>query len=186
MASAPRGRRRSPSATPSDASRTLSAPALEVERLAQNKWLAKYNPRLVARLSADKREPAEVEPNAVTDLIDRYCAVWNELDSARRSRLLAEIWADAATYTDPTIHARNGDELLAHIERVQARRPGSRVVRTTAVDVHHGVARFGWHVVQADGTSLPDGLDIAYLSSDGQRITRIVGFFGPLREARSR
>jgi hypothetical protein len=55
------------------------------------------------------------------------------------------------------------------------------VLRTSAVDVHHGVARFAWHVIQADGTSLPDGLDIAELSADGKRIRRIVGFFGPLR-----
>lgn len=140
-------------------------------------------------MSADIREKASIEalePSAVTDLIDRYCAVWNETDSVRRSQLLAEIWTSSATYTDPTVLAATADELLAHIERVQARRPGSRVVRTTAVDVHHGVARFGWHVVRADGTSLPDGLDIAHLSSDGQRIARIVGFFGPLGEARTR
>jgi hypothetical protein len=49
------------------------------------------------------------------------------------------------------------------------------------VDVHHGIARFAWHVVQADGTCLPEGLDIAELSPDGTRIRRIVGFFGPLR-----
>jgi len=48
------------------------------------------------------------------------------------------------------------------------------------VDIHHGIARFAWHAVQADGTALPEGLDIAFISSDGTRIERIIGFFGPL------
>ena len=122
------------------------------------------------------------QSDALTELIDRYCAVWNEPGASRRTELLTEVWAKDATYTDPRIHATTSAELLAHIGQVLAKRPGAKVVRTSAVDVHHGVARFSWHIVQADGTKLPDGLDIAEFSSDGQRIKRIVGFFGPLRE----
>ena len=118
--------------------------------------------------------------DSVRELIDRYCAVWSDPDPGRRAALLAEVWAGGATYTDPTVHARTAAELLAHIARVVARRPGSKVVRTSAVDVHHGFARFAWHVVQADGSSLPEGLDIAELTPDGERIARMVGFFGPL------
>ena len=118
--------------------------------------------------------------DAVGELIDRYCAVWSDPDPGRRAALLAEVWAVGATYTDPTVHARTAEELLAHIGRVVARRPGSKVVRTSAVEVHHGFARFAWHVVQADGSSLPEGLDIAELTTDGKRIARMVGFFGPL------
>jgi hypothetical protein len=118
--------------------------------------------------------------DALSELIDRYCAVWSDPDPARRAVLLAEVLARGATYTDPTVHARTADELLAHIARVVARRPGSKVVRTSAVDVHHGFARFAWHVVQADGTALPEGLDVAELTQDGERIARIVGFFEPL------
>jgi hypothetical protein len=118
---------------------------------------------------------------AVTELIDCYCSAWSDPSPARREALLAQVWGDGATYTDPTVHAASARELLAHIEKVLARRPGAEVVRTSAVDLHHGIARFAWHVVQADGTALPDGLDIAELSPDGKRIRRIVGFFGPLR-----
>ena len=39
----------------------------------------------------------------------------------------------------------------------------------------------GLHVVQADGTALPEGLDVVWLSADGTRLERIVGFFGPLQ-----
>jgi hypothetical protein len=41
------------------------------------------------------------------------------------------------------------------------------------------VARFGWHVVEADGTALPEGLDVVVLDADG-RIARVIGFFGPI------
>jgi len=123
----------------------------------------------------------QTQSTALAELIDRYCSVWSEPSPARRAHLLAEVWGDNATYTDPTVYAATPEDLLAHIERSIARRPGARVVRTSAVDAHHGIARFSWHVIQADGTSLPEGLDIAEVSSDGKRIARIVGFFGPLR-----
>jgi hypothetical protein len=116
----------------------------------------------------------------VTNLIDRYCQVWNETDASIRADLLASVWAGGATYTDPSVHAATGEELLAHIATVQARRPGASVLRTSAVDIHHGVARFTWHVVKADGTALPEGIDIAFISPDGSRIERIIGFFGPV------
>jgi hypothetical protein len=122
----------------------------------------------------------QIQPDALTELVDRYCAVWNEPDPSRRAELLAEVWAHDATYTDPSVHATSADALLGHIEKVLARRPGARVVRSSAVDVHHGVGRFAWHVIQSDGTTLPDGLDIVEFSADGKRIRRIVGFFGPL------
>ncbi|ODT05896.1 MAG: hypothetical protein ABS58_13945 [Mesorhizobium sp. SCN 65-20] len=116
----------------------------------------------------------------VTSLIDRYCAVWNEPEPERRKALLEAVWADRATYTDPRSDTKGVDELLAHITTVRAGRPGARIVRTTTVDVHHGLARFGWRVVEADGTPLPEGIDIALLAPDGERIERIIGFFGPM------
>lgn len=112
-------------------------------------------------------------------LIDTYCEAWSAPDPGRRRELLAGVWSDGATYTDPTVHAAGIDDLLAHIGKVAARRPGVKVVRTSRVDAHHDVARFDWRVVQADGTTLAEGIDFAEITSDG-RIKRIVGFFGPL------
>jgi hypothetical protein len=112
-------------------------------------------------------------------LIDTYCAAWSDPEPARRREILGAVWADGATYIDPTVHAAGLDDLLAHINAVVTRRPGAKVVRTSRVDAHHGLARFAWRVVQADGTALPEGLDCAELTADG-RICRITGFFGPL------
>lgn len=119
------------------------------------------------------------------DTVDRYCAVWNEPDAARRTDLLSGVWADGATYTDPSVHAPGASELLAHIGKVLAARPGTRVVRTGNVVAHHESALFFWHIARADGTVSPEGLDIAEFTPDGRRITRIIGYFGPLPQGPS-
>jgi hypothetical protein len=117
----------------------------------------------------------------LTLLIDRYCEVWNEPNAVHRAELLNSVWAENATYTDPTVHAANATELLAHIAKVQSGRPGAKIIRTSAVDLHHGVARFAWCMIRADGTAMPEGLDIAFLTLDETKIARIIGFFGPLK-----
>jgi hypothetical protein len=113
-------------------------------------------------------------------LIDTYCQAWSMADHEQRAVLLGHVWADDATYTDPTAHTRGAAELLAHIAKVRARRPGSRVIRSSEVDAHHCVARFAWRVVEANGNQLPEGIDIAFISADGTKIERIIGFFGPV------
>lgn len=118
-------------------------------------------------------------PHDLEALIDTYCAAWSDPDPDRRRELLAGVWSNDATYTDPTVHAASIGDLLAHIATAAARRPGARVIRTSRIDTHHDVARFAWRVVQADGTMLPEGIDFAEITRDG-RIRRIVGFFGPL------
>ena len=57
--------------------------------------------------------------------------------------------------------------------------PGARIERTTGVDTYGSVARFGWHLVGADGGEVIEGLDFVELTDEGT-IARIVGFFGPL------
>ncbi|MGE3864860.1 MAG: nuclear transport factor 2 family protein [Burkholderiaceae bacterium] len=112
-------------------------------------------------------------------LVDTYCQAWSESDPQVRRQLLARIWAADATYTDPTVHAANGDELLTHITGLLTQWPGARIERVSAVDAHHGCLRFSWRLTMADGNALPDGLDFVDLADDG-RIRRVVGFFGPL------
>jgi hypothetical protein len=116
-----------------------------------------------------------------TALIDRYCEVWSEPDEARRAELLEAVWASGGTYLDPAVHAVGSVELLFYISEVLKRRPGSKVVRTSQVDLHHNVARFTWRAVEANGNALPEGIDFALLTSDGSKIERIIGFFGPLK-----
>lgn len=118
-----------------------------------------------------------------TELIDRYCDAWNDPAPARRTAHLALVWANGATYTDPSTHAAGSEELLAHIVRVRARRPGGKVLRTSVVDIHHGICRFAWKAVDDAGVTLADGIDIAFFSADGSKIERVIGFFDPLAAA---
>ncbi|MDH4987680.1 hypothetical protein QEZ47_19580 [Aminobacter anthyllidis] len=120
---------------------------------------------------------------SLTLLLDTYCAAWSTENSEQRRELLLSVWAEGATYTDPSVHAEGADELLAHIAGIQASHPGARILRTSDVDVHHGVARFAWKFVMPDGSSPPEGLDIAFVDADQKRITRIIGFFGSLKGA---
>lgn len=116
------------------------------------------------------------------EVVDAYCSAWNETDPARRESILSAVWAIEATYTDPTVHLIGVAELVKHIGLVLERYPGSRIVRTTVVDAHHSIARFGWKKILADGSALPDGIDfVEFLGSSA--ILRVVGFFGPLRLA---
>ena len=114
------------------------------------------------------------------DLIDTYCAAWSDENPEQRRALLARVWAKGAEYTDPTVHLSGAEALLAHILGIKAKYPGARIVRTSEVDCHHDIARFGWKFMLADGSSFPEGLDIAFLDPGQTRIVRIIGFFGPL------
>jgi hypothetical protein len=116
----------------------------------------------------------------VTETIDTYCSAWSEPDPARRLELLRASCVEDVVYLDPRGESDGIEALSATIARILAGRPGARVVRTSAVDAHHGHARFAWQVIQADGMKLPEGLDIVELATDG-KLRRILGFFGPLR-----
>jgi len=116
---------------------------------------------------------------SIEAIIDRYCEAWSDPEPAARATALAEVWAEGGRYTDPRADTRGAEALLEHIAGVLAQRPGARVVRTSAVQHHHGFVRFAWRVIEADGTMLPEGLDIAMIGDDG-RITQIIGFFGAL------
>jgi hypothetical protein len=117
----------------------------------------------------------------LTHLVDSYCAAWSTEKAQQRRALLLPIWSDGATYTDPTVHTTGAEELLTHIAGIQSKHPGARILRTSDVDVHHGIARFVWKFVMPDGSSLPEGLDIAFLDARQERITRVIGFFGSLK-----
>lgn len=118
---------------------------------------------------------------AATETIDTYCEAWSHSDPTVRAQLLKRVWAPGATYVDPTTRTVGSDALLQHISTVLEKRPGARVIRTSSLDLHHDVARFAWHVVEANGNALPEGLDVVYMSADGKAILGIVGFFGALK-----
>lgn len=111
--------------------------------------------------------------------IDIYCSAWSEPDSCVRGNMLERVLSADVVYCDPTVSLTGCDSLVEHIESVLQDRPGSSVVRTSMIDEHHDVARFSWHLVKADGTMLPDGIDIIEIDKTTGKLTSILGFFGP-------
>ena len=59
--------------------------------------------------------------SAHDELVDRYFAAWNETDTARRRALIAQTWADNASYVDPLMTGKGHDGIDAMIGAVQAR-----------------------------------------------------------------
>jgi len=118
----------------------------------------------------------------VTNTVDTYLAMWNETDSATRADHISSAWSAAGHYIDPLMEGKGHDGLSAMVDGVQAQFPGGRFSRTTAVDEHHGLVRFGWQLAGADGTIIAAGLDVGVLAEDG-RFDRIAGFLGDLQPA---
>ncbi len=121
----------------------------------------------------------ELDGSAWERLIARYCDAWNEPDPVRRRDVLGRVWEETGTYTDPNVHLSGREALVDYIGVVLERYPGSRITGTSRVDAHHGLARFAWRRILADGTPLPEGLDVAEVTSDG-KLSRMIGFFGAL------
>jgi hypothetical protein len=53
------------------------------------------------------------------------------------------------------------------------------VVPASGVDVHNGIERYAWRIVDPSGNELMEGLDVAERDTAG-RLQRIVMFHGPL------
>jgi SnoaL-like domain len=119
-----------------------------------------------------------------TATIDAWIALLNEPDADARLALARRAWTEDGAYVDPLLQATGHDELVTMAAGVQAQFPGQRFVRTSGIDAHHTVVRFGWELAAEDGAVTVSGIDVAVMADDG-RISGLAGFFGPLpdREA---
>jgi hypothetical protein len=114
--------------------------------------------------------------------IDAHLAGYCEPDAARRADLLASAWADDGTLVDPPFDGQGLEAIAGMADVLLHHYAGHTFRRTTAVDVHHTFARYGWELIGPDGAVAVDGTDFVELDAAG-RIHRIVGFFGPLAVA---
>ena len=116
-----------------------------------------------------------------TATIDTYLAAWNETDPAARADLVKKAWAEEGAYVDPLLEAQGHEAINAMAAGVHQQFPGFRFRRTSGVDAHHSLVRFGWELVGEDGAVAVAGIDIAIVADDG-RLSRVAGFFGDLPE----
>ncbi|WP_280266888.1 nuclear transport factor 2 family protein [Nocardia wallacei] len=108
------------------------------------------------------------------ELVERYIATWNETDPAARSARIAEVFAEDAEYTDPMVSVRGRAGLDAAIAAVQGQFAGLEFRLGGAVDAHHHIARFTWHLGRPGAEPLVVGFDVAVVAEG--RITQVLGF----------
>jgi hypothetical protein len=113
---------------------------------------------------------------AMSDLVDRYLACWNEPDAAVRQELIAKHWAADLTLVDPLVEVAGRDALAATIAGVREQFPGFVFTPVGAADAHHGVARFQWGLGPAGTEPLVIGFDVVTIDDEG-RFATVVGFF---------
>ncbi|TQS42510.1 nuclear transport factor 2 family protein [Cryptosporangium phraense] len=115
----------------------------------------------------------------MSDLIERYLAVWNEADPEARRAKLAQDWAEDVTLVDPLVDVQGRDAIDATIAGVREQFDGLVFTPVGTVDAHHGVARFRWGLGPAGAEPLAIGFDVVTLDAEG-RIKTVVGFFDKL------
>jgi hypothetical protein len=115
----------------------------------------------------------------ITDTIDLHLEAYALADAERRDTLVAAAWNVDGELLDPPLEGRGLAEISALADVVLTHYAGHRFVRTTAIDAHHGFARYGWDLVASDRTVAVSGIDVAQFDDAG-KLLRIVGFFGPL------
>jgi len=106
---------------------------------------------------------------------DRYLALWNEPDPARRQALLDQAWSAAGRYVDPLMSGQGRDGVGAMIEAARSQFPGHGFTLRGAPDGHGRHVRFSWTLAPAGGAPIAGGTDVATLDDDG-RITDVIGF----------
>ena len=109
-----------------------------------------------------------------THIATRYIAVWNETDPARRRALLAESWADNATYVDPLMGGEGHDQIGALIAAVHNRFPGFRFTLDGRVDGYGDKIRFSWALGPETEADMIKGTDFVVVENG--RLKSITGF----------
>ena len=87
----------------------------------------------------------------VNTVVDRYVAFWNESDAARRDALVADVFAPDAQYAGPLVEGAGLDGIAMLATRLKEHLSDFRFNRTSDVDAHHDVVRYGWELVPAGG-----------------------------------
>lgn len=109
-------------------------------------------------------------------VVSRYLDAWNAAPEGRRA-LVEAVFSPDSYYCDGASEVAGHSGITAMMDGVAERFPGSTFTRASAVDAHHGQARFAWTLSAADGSTIIDGIDAMRLAPDG-RITVTLGFFG--------
>ncbi len=122
-----------------------------------------------------KQSPNNNQMTNTEELIDRYFDSLNETDSKRLRDLTRQVWAEKSKFGTPFGEVEGYEAIVALVEGVQKRFPGSKVRRTSKIDGFGNYLRFGFLLSQADGKPILGGVDFAIVV-DG-KLQLVMGFF---------
>ena len=115
----------------------------------------------------------------ITTTVHNYIAMWNEPTPEDRRALVADTFADGATYVDPLMTGAGHEGIDAMVAGAQTQFPGARFELSAGPDQHHDRVRFAWRIVNAaDGSPVAAGIDFATVADDG-RLRDVTGFLEP-------
>lgn len=114
---------------------------------------------------------------ALETLVDIWLAAYGEPHAQARADAVRRVWSAEGRLIDPPLESRGHAGISDMAATLQAQFPGHSFVRSTAIDAHHGFARYGWQLRNAQGATVLEGLDVLQLDGDG-RIACVIGFFG--------
>jgi hypothetical protein len=116
---------------------------------------------------------------SMTATIDLHLEAYALADRDRRQALVAAGWNTDGVLLDPPFAGRGHAEINGLADIVLTHYADHHFQRITAVDTHHGFARYGWDLVGPDGTVAVSGTDFVEFDDDS-KLLRVVGFFGAL------
>lgn len=117
-----------------------------------------------------------IATETIANVVETYLAAWNERVPERRRALVAEAFAEDATYVDPARSGTGADGIDAMIAGAQEQHPGVELILVGAPDHHNDHVRFTWHLRPAGTDTVAlIGHDFASVAADG-RLKDVVGF----------
>lgn len=115
----------------------------------------------------------------IETLVDAHLAAYGEPDAQARRRAIQSLWNASGRLVDPPMESAGHAGISDQAATLLAQFPGHTFRRTTAVDLHHGFARYGWALHNPQGEAVLEGEDFVVQDVDGFLLT-VVGFFGAL------
>ncbi|PXY22385.1 nuclear transport factor 2 family protein [Prauserella muralis] len=110
-----------------------------------------------------------------TALAERYIEIWNTTDADKRRALVERLFTPDATFTDPVGSVSGWAGIDEFVGGAQAQFAGLSFRLGGAVDGHHDLARFHWHLGPEGMEPLAIGFDVIVAEGD-DRISSVYGF----------
>lgn len=109
-------------------------------------------------------------------LIDDYFQTLNELDETQRIELIQKVWAADGIFVSPVGKAQSHQESQDLVAAFYESSPGTTVRRVGEIEtLHRNYLRFGFEIIQPDGTVHISGTDFAIIKND--KLQLVADFF---------